>query len=417
MKRMERFIILLFTAVLGYAPVATAETEASCEACHRAHTPGIVSDWKMSAHGKSGVSCSDCHGAEHSSSKDTEKAELATWKTCEGCHAEQVKQFQAGKHALAWAAANAMPTTHWQPMALLEGQKGCTGCHKIGLKSEEEIRELRKKGTRYGSASCDSCHTRHLFSKKEAMEPQACRTCHMGIDHPQWEMYESSKHGVRYALSQNGVLSHEVSAPKCQTCHLPAGTHENDTAWGFLAVRLPMPEDDEWAKDRATILKGLGVLDPKGEPTERLEVVKKAKVAKLTQEAWQKERDKMIGICSKCHADNLARKELQKGDAMIREADRMMAEAIRIVASLYKEGLIEKPEHYAHAYPDLLAFHDAPTVVENKLFIMFLKHRMRTFQGAFHMNPDYTLWYGWSEMVRDLREIRRLAAEMKKNTP
>jgi hypothetical protein len=29
------------------------------------------------------------------------------------------------------------------------------------------------------------------------------------------------------------------------------------------------------------------------------------------------------------------------------------------------------------------------------------------------MNPDYTLWYGWNEMVQDLREIQTMAAEMR----
>ena len=90
-----------------------------------------------------------------------------------------------------------MPTFHMQPMALMDGMKGCGGCHKIGIKTDVEIKELRKQGGQFGVASCDSCHTRHLFSKKEAQQPQACQTCHMGIDHPQWEMYSSSKHGVR----------------------------------------------------------------------------------------------------------------------------------------------------------------------------------------------------------------------------
>ena len=44
---------------------------------------------------------------------------------------------------------------------------------------------------------------------------------------------------------------------------------------------------------------------------------------------------------------------------------------------------------------------------------MFLKHRMRTFQGTFHANPDYALWYGWSEMTRDLTEIKRIAEELR----
>ena len=51
--------------------------------------------------------------------------------------------------------------------------------------------------------------------------------------------------------------------------------------------------------------------------------------------------------------------------------------------------------------------------MEIVLFEMFLKHRMRTFQGAFHNNPDYSLWYGWSEMVRDLTEIRHMAVELR----
>jgi hypothetical protein len=44
---------------------------------------------------------------------------------------------------------------------------------------------------------------------------------------------------------------------------------------------------------------------------------------------------------------------------------------------------------------------------------MFLEHRMRAFQGTFHANPDYALWYGWSEMQRDLTEIKEMAAEMR----
>jgi hypothetical protein len=54
-----------------------------------------------------------------------------------------------------------------------------------------------------------------------------------------------------------------------------------------------------------------------------------------------------------------------------------------------------------------------PTTIENQLFTMHLKHRMRAFQRAFHMNPDYTFWYGWNEMVQDLDKIRAMAKEMR----
>jgi hypothetical protein len=174
-----------------------------------------------------------------------------------------------------------------------------------------------------------------------------------------------------------------------------------------------MPEDKQWAADRATILQGLGVLDPDGKPTGRLEVVNAADVARLDQNSWQIERDKMIKTCNQCHSINFAKGELEKGDNMIKEADHLMAEAIRTVAGLYKDGIIKKAKSYAYNFPDLLTFHDAPTTIEQTLFVMFLEHRMRTFQGTFHANPDYALWYGWSEMQRDLTEIKTIAEELR----
>ena len=62
----------------------------------------------------------------------------------------------------------------------------------------------------------------------------------------------------------------------------------------------------------------------------------------------------------------------------------------------------------------LLTLYDTPTVIEQKLFVMFFEHRMRAFQGTFHVNPDYAELYGWSEMRRDLADIKSLAAAMQK---
>ena len=385
-----------------------------CIECHKKVTPKIVTDWQLSKHSENDVDCYVCHGEDHTTAEDVHEVRIPTPDTCAECHEDQVAQFKKGKHAAAWAAMNAMPTIHWQPMALTEGMKGCGGCHKIGLKSEEEIKKLKKDGAGFGVASCDACHTRHLFSKKEAQQPQACQTCHMGFDHPQWEMYSSSKHGVRFLLKQTGLLPESAAAPTCQTCHMQDGNHEVRTAWGFLAVRLPLPEDPQWKKDRITILQALGVLDPQGNPTARLDVVKAADVARLDQASWERERNKMIKACSECHSENFARAELKKGDEMIKQIDHLMAEAIRIVANLYEDGVLKKPENYAYPFPDLLTFHDAPTVIEQRLFIMFLKHRMRAFQGTFHANPDYALWYGWSEMRQDLTEIKEMAEQMRR---
>ena len=391
----------------------TSNAGAQCVECHSKVTPNVVTDWKQSKHHEMGIECDTCHGSDHRTASDAAKAKIPTPDTCGQCHDAQLAQFEKGKHSMAWAAMEAMPTIHWQPMAMTEGMKGCGSCHKIGLKSPEQLAALQNQ-ERFGTASCDSCHTRHTFSLQEARSPQACETCHMGFDHPQWEMYSSSKHGVRNELKQLMIQSETSAAPTCQTCHMQQGNHEVMTAWGFLAVRLPLPDDPQWKADQVTILQALGVLDPQGKPTARLDVVKAANVARLDQASWQAQRDKMLKTCNQCHSINFATQQLQYGDEMIKNADHLMAQAILIVADLYKDGILPKPKNYAYPFPDLLTFHDAPTVIEQKLFVMFLEHRMRTFQGTFHASPDYALWYGWSEMQRDLTEIKELAAEYRK---
>jgi len=412
---MNRFWLAFSIAglALGLSPPLLAE---ACLDCHTEKTPNQVADWFNSKHRLKNVGCADCHGTEHKDATDAAKAEKPTPATCasKGCHEKRVDEYRKGKHALGWVSMNAMPTIHWQPMAAIKGQKGCGGCHKIGEKSAADLKKLIEEGSVYGHAACDSCHTRHSFSVKEAKQPQACQTCHMGFDHPQWEMYSASKHGVRALLRQNGVLPETAIAPTCQDCHMQNGNHEVRTPWGFLAVRLPLSEDPEWKADQVTILQALGVLDLQGKPTARLDAVKAADIARLTKEDFDRERDKLVSACSKCHAEKFALGELEKGDQMVREADKLLAEAIRIIAGLYKDGVLKKPDTYAQPFPDLLTFHDAPTPIEQTLFVMHLEHRMRMFQGTFHMNPDYALWYGWSEMKRDLAEIKEEAQRLRR---
>ena len=398
---MKRYWFLALVAALLFAVPGIAAADSACVKCHRKVTPNIVKDFLSGAMGKSGeVDCADCHGSAHMSKADVDKAELPTEKTCQKCHEEQHDQYMAGKHSAAWIAMSSMPTNGLQPHPFIQGLKGCGGCHKVG------IRDAATKGKGYGSP-CDSCHTRHKFSKAEARRPEACRTCHMGFDHPPWEMWSASKHGVIY-LTEGDT----GRAPKCQTCHMENGNHDVMTAWGFLALRLP-EDDQEWMGYRATILKGLQVLDANGKPTGRLEVVKAGKVARLDKASWKKERERMVKVCVRCHSEKYARTNLHNADMMIKAADKLMAEAIEIVAGLYKDGIL-KPQPGKPAYPDILAFYDNMTPIEETLYVMFLEHRMRAFQGAFHMNPDYVTWYGLAEMKKDLVEIKADAAMMRR---
>lgn len=58
---------------------------------------------------------------------------------------------------------------------------------------------------------------------------------------------------------------------------------------------------------------------------------------------------------------------------------------------------------------------DGLSSIDPVLLEMFLKHRMRTFQGFFHVNPDYACWYGWERMEKGLGEIKELARLMRKD--
>jgi hypothetical protein len=381
----------------------TSAAKSSCINCHTKVTPGIVQQHLEGKMGKGGLDCSACHGSDHNSMDNAKMAKMPTPETCEKCHPDQKKQFKEGKHDLAWIAASAMPMWAHQPKAVVgEGYKGCAGCHKIGVKPDAEKAEFR-----YGNAQCDSCHTRHSFNKSEAQDPRACQTCHMGFDHPQWEMWSTSKHGTIWQIEGND----SKRAPTCQTCHMQDGNHNVVTSWGFLAVRLP-EDDAEWLKDRVTILQALGVLDNNGKPTARLDIVKAGRVARLTKEEFQETREKMIQTCSKCHGSTYARQQLEAGDKVIKDVDKIMAEAIKEVQSLYKEGILKTPAGWTFA-PDLLQFYEAKSSIEQDLYVMFFEYRMRAFQGAFHMNPDYMHWYGWAPMKETLRKIKDEAARLR----
>jgi cytochrome c553 len=217
-------------------------------------------------------------------------------------------------------------------------------------------------------------------------------------------MWQTSKHGTVWQIEPT-----TGRAPTCQTCHMGDGSHNVKTAWGFLALRLP-EDDKEWLDNRVTILKAIGVLDDKGQPTERLEVVKAGKVARLSKEEFDSERAKMVKACTQCHSKSYAEANLKAGDDVIREVDKIFADAIRTVKGLYDDGILQKPAGWKYA-PDLLQFYEAKTAMEQELYLIFLEYRQRAFQGAFHANPDYMHWYGWAKVKEAAARIKEEAAK------
>jgi hypothetical protein len=401
----RRLAAALAASLLAAAARAASDT---CIACHGTLTPGIVSDWELSTHARRDVSCDTCHGERHRTAEDAANAVLPTPETCAPCHPERVAQFKRGKHARAWAAVRAIPNFHHGREGKPGDPSGCAACHRIGLRTAEETAALRAQGATHGMASCDACHTRHLFSRAEAREPDACRTCHGGGEHMQWDAWSQSKHGIRYDLQQEGILPAASAAPYCQLCHMPGGDHAVRTPWGSLGLRLPLPEDRAWAADRAVLFRALGVLDAAGGAGPRMRAVEEAGIAHLDRIAYQSERHRLTTVCRNCHAAPFVREQLDGRDRMLRDSDRLCADAVREVAALFEAGLL--PAGVNGAFPDLVG--SERSAIERRLASMFFEDRARLLATAFHMSPRHVEWR--SALARDLEEIRRLAADLRR---
>jgi hypothetical protein len=401
---MKKIVLLAALVAVALAPAMVLAKTSECEDCHAKITPKLVEDFNRGKMAES-LTCKACHGSSHKGMDDVDKAKLPTIATCQPCHADQADQYLQGKHAKGLLAIDALPFTHGQPQPYVAGQKGCGGCHTLGLVDAKARETEGRKYYKYGM-DCQNCHTRHAFSVKEAREPEACMTCHMGFDHPQWEMWSSSKHGVAYLLDRE---THR--GPKCQDCHMPGGDHRVRTAVGFLGLDLTT-QDPEMQQYQAVILKGLGVLDEQGQFTPLLDVVKAGDMVRLDKADFDAERKRITDQCRQCHGGSFVEANMKNADLMLKEVNRVFAEAIEVVADLRRDGIIEVKEGEG-VYPQLLQFYEVDTKVEQVLYEMFMDHRMKAFQATYHMNPDYATWYGYAKMKKDLVEIKELAQQMR----
>ncbi|RLE32959.1 MAG: cytochrome C, partial [Acidobacteria bacterium] len=133
MRKVVLFVAI--TAVIVGSALPVLAVSSDCEDCHKTITPLMVKDFNRGVMSKT-MTCADCHGEEHTSADDVEKAKLPTIATCQACHEEQAEQYLAGKHAKGLLAIDVLPFTHGQPDAYIAGQKGCGGCHTLGMLDE-----------------------------------------------------------------------------------------------------------------------------------------------------------------------------------------------------------------------------------------------------------------------------------------
>ena len=323
---------------------------------------------------------------------------------------------KAARHALAWVSMKAMPTTHWLPMAMTEGMKGCGGCHRLGLKSEEEIRgveggwrDVRARLLRCLPHPATSFPSRKLGSRRHAAPATWASIIRNGrcTPHPSMAFGTCSSRPERCRRRRRRPPARPVTCLRETTAYGPPGA-----SW---AVRLPLPEDPQWAADRTTILQALGVLDPQGNPAARLDAVKQADVARLTQEEWQAERDRMIEVCEQCHSANLVRGGAQEG----RRDDPGDGPVAGRGDSHRRRPLPGRGAAQAGSLrlrlPGLAGF---PRRAHGDRAADSSRCTWNTGCGPFRVCsttiPTTRSGLGWSEMLQDLTEIRALAAELRK---
>ena len=240
--------------------VITSENQ-DCVDCHQVKSPGIVGQWEISTHAQSGIGCMQCHQAELGDIDGYKHegsfiATIVSPKDCARCHEPETAQFEASHHADAGKILGSLDNVLAEVVEGFtpfdsQGNKlgsspaavsGCLQCHGSEIKVLEDgkldpdtwpntgIGRINPDGSR---GSCSACHLRHNFSRAQARMPENCGRCHLGPDHPQFEVYMESKHGIAFVANRTRFEpmmeekewipgKHFEQGPTCTTCHMSA---------------------------------------------------------------------------------------------------------------------------------------------------------------------------------------------------
>ena len=360
-----------------------------CIECHLKTTPSIVAQWSASGHAKAKepVPCLKCHGAKEGDPgayvhRDALIVEVVSPRICGQCHAEQVKQFSASRHA---EAANVTGSLEQFAGDYLEGQAasilGCQSCHgsKVVIGADHKpdaktwpntgVGRINPDGTK---GACSACHARHSFARAQARRPENCGRCHLGPDHPQLEVYKESKHGVLFDAHvaemnldrPKWVVGVDYSAaPTCATCHMSATTKQATTH--DVGQRL------SWT------------LRP---------------VISIKQQDWQRKRVNMREVCIHCHSGDNVEKFFKQFDAAVRLYNTKFAKPAKtIMDQLYKEKLLTRTPFDER--------------IEWDYYLLWHNQGRRARHGAAMMGADYVHWHGFFDVAETFYTAFLPAAE------
>ncbi|WP_246044464.1 multiheme c-type cytochrome [Geomonas ferrireducens] len=372
----------VLTATILAALIAPRVSSAAepCIPCHTEKTPAAVAQWQGSAHAKAGVGCEKCHGSDHD--KIVRGEAKVGMKVCAPCHKKAYEEHRLSRHGMGlhsgWGCTRGLPDRK---------KDECRFCHQPGdemprsdvqcarfLKQSPEMGEIGCNYCHSVEDACDSCHSKHMTDLKIVRDPNSCAKCHMGPDHPQWEMWQTSLHGTL------NVSAGAKAGPDCQTCHMPKGTHNVSIGITMNSGGVPYPA-------------------AKAEPA----------------------RKEMVNICSACHAPAFAKRELERGDLVRTQSLAILKEAEHIIWDLNDRGLLDpmpenRPQHPLSGprlVTDSQMLYEDTSHIERLFFKMKKYDYARTVKGAYHQNPSYTHWYGNAELKMDLVDIKSEASRLK----
>jgi hypothetical protein len=378
------------TATIEERVNVLANSDNECVVCHTRTTPGIVDQYGHSTMAAAEVSCQDCHevdadypGAiEH---EDTYVLNEPTTAMCQDCHQAEVAQFNQSRHGLpsyvAYAGTEhlteaqlaqyeAIPEGSFAPdkmrnaLFALEGPEitnfACEDCHNVGRPAAD------------GSVGqCSKCHQRHEFSLEQARKPETCNHCHIGPDHPQWEIYQESPHGIAYATggdnwhweAEPGTLdTTDFPAPTCATCHI----------------------------------SGFGATGTTHDVGDRLTWYLFAPISQR-RPAWQDNAVRMQSVCTECHNQNFIQTFYDEADAATEHVNEWIVQSDELIQPLKDQGLLtDEP------------FDESIDFVHFELW----HHWGRTAKfGVWMQGPDYTQWHGAYELLSDMVELEEMVNE------
>jgi len=416
------------------APRGTVDST-SCAPCHARLHPVIVRQFEGCAMGRAGtqnprvvyplrqISCVHCHGSDHDRIMASKGRVPET--VCSACHpliyqehvTDAGHSYGPGPGALGINWERNIGVPHYREMPRKVMEMGCDVCHaqagatdaRYWSDSLQTYVDTSSLPLRNG---CVACHTRHAYDLTEARKPEACYTCHMGPDHPNYEAYMSSKHGSVYAARGAAwnwtvpLVDAAYETPTCSYCHM---LYADST--GARRTSHHMTGKIVW---------GFGAQAATGQLTDL-----------PAQPENRPKRDEMVRVCLICHSEDRARGYLRSADAHKLAGDALVVEARGILAGLYQDrlirpgreqasaGLLPGPRFSAVELPGGTATHSPTSLyydvtrIERDYFDMFFFSALKSYKGAFHMSPDYAWWYGYADELGHLASIRDEAARLR----